>query len=246
MLCRNTWAGEANRGPMLFIFAFGLRRGFVRVRLLLSAAFLVAVCAVASPARGEGAADDDRLVFREFEPELARQLHLRIEVDDHRIAHAHIACSTQCLPGLVFFVSFPGLVDLLLEALVGLGQSGLQLFDLILLLLLFFVAHSGERVAQAHVHLGHGLEFEILLLQFSQDLILGVLVDNSGVLDLLCAISIAQCGQSLLIVRGCRREGTDHDGLARPAQGVLQQTRQLRVPVWNDGVLLRLALRPFS
>lgn len=81
----------------------------------------------------------------------------------------------------------------------------------------------------------------VLLSQLSDELVLRVLVDARCVLDALGTVGIAQSGQRLFVVGRCRRDRTDHDGLARTAQGVLQQPRQLRVTVRDDCIGLRLA-----
>lgn len=53
-----------------------------------------------------------------------------------------------------------------------------------------------------------------LYLEFSDEFFHRVFVDDSLVLDFLSPVSIAKCGQCLIVIDVCRGQGSDHDGFA--------------------------------
>jgi hypothetical protein len=83
------------------------------------------------------------------------------------------------------------------------------------------------------------LESLDLLLEFAQHGVLWVLIDARLVLDVLCAVGIAQGRACLIIVVISRPKVGHHDSLGVTSEGVLQKTGELGIAI-GDVARLRV------
>mmetsp|Transcript_27415 Transcript_27415/g.78766 ORF Transcript_27415/g.78766 Transcript_27415/m.78766 type:complete len:517 (-) Transcript_27415:561-2111(-) len=116
--------------------------------------------------------------------------------------------------------------DLLLLRLLGRRRILLlRLLDLGRLLGGHGPRRLGRALRQLHAEAGD------LVLELADHRVLGVLVDLGLVLDALGAVGVAQRRERLVVVVVRGAEVCHHDRLRVAAQGVLEQARELRVPV---------------
>jgi len=84
----------------------------------------------------------------------------------------------------------------------------------------------------------HILQLLVLLLQLSDQLVLGAFIDLGLVLDRLNLVGVFQSWQGLLVVDVSRGESCYHSGFGVTSQSVLKHTGQLGFTIWDDQVFV--------
>lgn len=100
-------------------------------------------------------------------------------------------------------------------------------------------SNATPRTTLAALLLQGSLESLDLLLEFAQHGVLWVLIDARLVLDVLCAVGIAQGRACLIIVVISRPKVGHHDSLGVTSEGVLQKTGELGIAI-GDVARLRV------
>mmetsp|Transcript_86459 Transcript_86459/g.241964 ORF Transcript_86459/g.241964 Transcript_86459/m.241964 type:complete len:501 (-) Transcript_86459:981-2483(-) len=183
---------------------------------------------------------DPRPPLLESEAELVCKELILVEVRDVRQRQVGRLPCLRIARGLHL-----GLLEPIGEAPLHLLESLLQRDDFCL-----FLFHFGHRLrvralrgCRGRSVDDHFPELGVLLPQLPDKLVGWVLVDDRSVLDTLRTVRVTQRRKRLLVVGRSRRNCTDHDRLAGTTEGVLQQARQLRVPVRDHHSFAALFLR---
>jgi hypothetical protein len=151
--------------------------------------------------------------------------------------------------GLCFFLSCFVVFVFLLTSLFQLLFPGLlHFFELSLIALhlllrsLEFGSHLGV-VATATAATSELLsKFPVFLLKFANNLVLGRLINDGLVLDLLCSVSPHKGVVGFIVVGEAGTNSAHHDGRGVTTETFLEHAGQVRVTVWNKSLFASLCV----